>query len=205
MTKAYCTASTASLQVLAGTLPLDLALLISRRKYLYARKGFRRFGTLDLTSCAPPAAFRLLRRNAYLLWNHRWSVTDHAAITRDYLPSVLIRDAMSWLTPHYASTQFLTGHGHFQLHLWHRGLASSPLCDCGDLDDPMHMLLSCGLYEDLRDILKAALQTSGVPWPPDLPSLLSRQLFPSFLHFTSASLQRKLHLWRYYNFADEQY
>lgn len=153
LTKAYATTSTAALQVVAGCMPLDIYIHMIRRIYKYSRLGHRRFGTADLTDCTGRAnARKLLLDSAIMQWEERWR--NSAEATHHYFPSLLRRDKMMWLTPNHAVTQFVNGHGHFQLKLYQQGLTQTPLCDCGELDSPPHMLFDCGLYTIYANIYK---------------------------------------------------
>lgn len=202
LTKAYSTSSTESLQVVAGCLPLDLQLQLTRQEYLYSRKGFRRIGGLDLTECPKSEAKTRLREGARRRWELRWRETDKADVTHDFFRTIRGRLQRKWMSPTHAETQFYTGHGHFQHKLWSLNLARNPLCDCGEVDTPAHMLYSCGLYQDMRDTLVAAATAEGAHWPLPLSDMLERNTYPVFQETVNKMMSRKKDLWAQFNFAE---
>lgn len=79
-------------------------------------------------------------------------------------------------------------------------LARNPLCDCGEVDTPAHMLYHCGVYQDTRDTLREVAETAGLQWPVALTALTSRDLYPAFQEAAAEMMARKRELWLHYNF-----
>lgn len=202
-TKAYATASTESLQVVMGALPLDLYLQMARRIYLYRRRGYRRFGHIDLTHHSRAEAGKAIKEEARRQWEQRWRDTQKAEVTHDFFPTIQQRLRRTWIGPTHAETQFYTGHGHFQHKLWTMDLANNPWCDCGDVDTPAHMIFQCGLYQDIREELAAAAREAGQEWPLPLNQLIDQPIYPAFQKAATDMMTRKQELWRGYNFLED--
>lgn len=134
---------------------------------------------------------RTINRHVNIKWQTAWSHYTGAGITHGFLLSVHRRSRMPWLYPVHRVTQFLSGHGDFNQKLYSFGLVGHPLCACGEEESPKHILLSCGLYEDLRDVLRRHLMTFGIRWPPPLPALIARSTFPAFVRYIDGIMTRK--------------
>lgn len=192
LTKAYRTASSNALQVIAGVPPLDLELKQLWRICQYKRRGVRTFQDLEL----PPhltkaAAIRRIKNDTLVKWEQRWAHSTHAQITHSYFPTVQTRLDMPWLRPNYSLTQCLTGHGDFQAKLWERGLTESPLCRCGEQDTALHAILQCHHLDDLRMDLQRTAAQAGLAWPPTLTELLSQPLYTDFATFAKGMAERR--------------
>ena len=145
ITKAYRTASTPALQVVAGVLPLDLELQLA---YLIHRfkQGQRQLAGMDLTACSSPReASRRLHNHFVAEWQRRWDRAAEGRTTYAFLPNVNRRLKSTWLVADHWTTQFLTGHGDFASYLHARSLRDSPLCTCGGIDTPWHIVMELSL------------------------------------------------------------
>lgn len=186
ITKAYRTVSTDALQVIAGIPPLDLVLQQLWRIAQYSRRGVRTFQDLDLPpQLTKAAAIRRIKQDTLVQWERRWANSAHADITHTYFPTVTSRLAATWLRPHHALTQCLSGHGNFQAKLHSRGLTDSPLCRCGEQDTAPHAILQCHHLDDIRLDLQRAAALHNIDWPPALSVLVSRPLYDTFSIFTT--------------------
>lgn len=178
LTKDYRTTSTVALQVVSGTLPLDLEVVKRRAFYLYKKQGLRNILGLDLRTCCKAVALRLILQEVQARWEQRWLTSTQALITR-VLPLC-----------HYL-TQCLTGHGDFRAKLHALGLGDSPLCRCGRLDTVQHAILDCHYFMDLRMDLQRAAHLAGHRRPPDLHLLVSEDVYPHLASFATDMLIRK--------------
>lgn len=179
ITSAYRTASTEALQVIAGTLPIDLEL---RLTVVRARSSTLPLADQrDLISAA--------RDNALCTWQQRWDQSSKGRWTHSLLPSVRLRlDTPIWLNHHIV--QFLTGHGDFRAKLHGFNLVEDPNCPCNlDLETPEHILFSCPRFSLQREHLIRATSVAGHPWPcrPHL-FLTSRSLYSALDKFASLVL-----------------
>lgn len=151
ITSAYKTASTEALQVISGTLPLDLEASLQG-----TRSSNRGNHNLD-------QIFNIKRIGLIEVWQRRWSESTKSAWTHKLFPDVKVRLSVPLWTNHHLS-QFLTGHGKFRGKLFSLGPTDSPLCDCGEAEEtPKHILFSCPRSLDLRNDLKEVVISNGYP------------------------------------------
>ena len=55
------------------------------------------------------------------------------------------------ITPNFFTTQFYTGHGHFQKYLYRFTHSHTELCTCSNTtQDPTHLLLNCTHYTNIK-------------------------------------------------------
>lgn len=98
--KAYRSTSTAALQVLAGALPIDLAL---KEKWMMTRARMG-MGVPELEGKAKAERKRIVQRKMMEEWNERWTNGFKGAETKEYIPDVWGRMKSRWLEPdHYVS------------------------------------------------------------------------------------------------------
>lgn len=185
VTRAYRSVSHEAMQVLTGSIPIDLLL---REEYF--RHKMKREGLVDLPAnlreriCGDPDRWkRILRENTLEEWSQRWVTTPKGATLRKYFPTVGSRMENTWVHPDYWVSQFLTGHGGFRAKLKKHGLDIDPLCPtCGVPETAEHIILECIAYEALRAKL---LRETGlyVLTEGDLPQLMSKENHPYFKAF----------------------
>ncbi|KAH8376334.1 hypothetical protein KR200_002521, partial [Drosophila serrata] len=101
-----------------------------------------------------------------LSWQSRWD--DHSEpgrVTHRFVPDVtsIYRDPSFGFS--MMGTFLLTGHGSLNAFLHGRALSDTTACACGDpYEDWMHVLCSCLLYADLRDLDGLGVQRVGENW-----------------------------------------
>jgi len=165
ITGAYRSMSTAALQVLAGTPPLDLEL-----EWLAAREDVKHL----------PEGLRVetLRRASTKLldaWQSRWSTSQKGRWTHECFPDIRHRLTLPIALGHEIA-QFLTGHGNFQSKLAELGLRPSPHCSCGNgNEDVRHVLYDCTIHDAHRASLELAANRAGFLWPTAMRDLVSRK------------------------------
>jgi hypothetical protein len=105
------------------------------------------------------------------VWQLRWETSSKGRVTYKFFPTIpsLPRTSLSRL-----STQTLTGHGPFQIHLHRIGKSESDACQrCNVSDDPVHRILNCPLFdEDRARLLEHAGGQIILSQLPDFPPLL---------------------------------
>ena len=149
---AYNTASTASLPVIAGVLPIDLRL--RQLSIVYNNKR-----NATATSKAE------VRSRVIMDWQAEWDVSPRARITHSYFPDLTHRMAQKWLSPDKFTVQALTGHGDFQERLEELGLVQDPFCeDCGEVDTAVHAIFECPFRPAPIYLPKDSLPDGTVPW-----------------------------------------
>ena len=190
-TKAYRTTSTLALQVLAGVLPLDLELQLLYWVHRY-KMGDRHLVGLDLNHCGSSReASRRLHSHFVAEWQRRWDRAADGRTTYAFFPNVKRRLKSPWLVADHWTTQFLTGHGDFASYFHARSLRDSPLCTCGGIDTPWHIVMECPHYDRLRSSLRTAVTEARQLWPPPSDALLNDTTFPAFKTFCRSALQWK--------------
>jgi len=190
ITRAYKTASTAALQVLAGVPPLDLEL--GRIARIERGKAAVRRGEIRATV----AALKEKQYNieALHLWERRWAASTKGRRTASWFPTVRARLERVWVTPDHYTSQFMTGHGDFAASLHRFGLAREASCKCGYQEDTSeHMLYNCPLFSREREILVAEAHMAGADWPcGDEFMTSSKAMFLAFKDFAQRALDAKM-------------
>ncbi|RZB38696.1 uncharacterized protein BDFB_012370, partial [Asbolus verrucosus] len=144
--------------VLAGIPPLDLSIQQIACKKILKRGQDAVFQgrSIDLHD------FDSLRHaNVYLgvllldVWQCEWELSPRGRVTFRFFPSVPEESRLCFTR---ASTQVLSGHGNFGIHLRRIGKQEDDLCpECGVTDDPPHRILHCPHFELEREALRASL------------------------------------------------
>lgn len=195
VTKAYRTASTDALVVLAGVLPVDLA--ITERTYRYKiRKrqefilGDFRFQPQDVEQerLTVKEAKSRVRNVVIDRWQERWRNSVKGRLTFGFFNSVNERMNAKWVCLDHYVVQLLTGHGAFRSKLESFGLAMDGACDCGELDTAMHVLYECPQKHEERERLARSLHARGLMWPIEGAQLVSKDAFAAFAAFASEVL-----------------
>jgi len=156
ITKAYRTASTDALQVVAGRPPLDLEIEMGVLKKQLSKgeitKGDYRTGV----------------EGALDSWQARWDGSDKGRWTHRILPDVKKRLEMGMELDHY-TTQFLTGHGDFNAKLASMGLVGNGRCRCLEEGETVdHVLFRCRMLTDERNRLRTVVGREGETWPCEM-------------------------------------
>lgn len=139
--RAYRTSSTVALQVLSGTLPVDL-MAEERARLIEAKKS-----QVNFEEYREVLQIELLGR-----WQNRWSQEN----AKGQWTKVLIGNIEPWVNRHhgdisYEVSQFLTGHGNFASYLKRMKIQESDTCIyCGETDTPQHVFFQCTRWGDER-------------------------------------------------------
>ncbi|XP_023231125.1 uncharacterized protein LOC111631157 [Centruroides sculpturatus] len=101
-------------------------------------------------------------------WQNNWSNSSTGRLTHLFLPSISCRQKMTHITPSYAMTQLLTGHGNLPSYLYRFKKRDDNHCICDNIStgDVSHILEDCPLYDTQRDKLKSLCTQMGKCWPP---------------------------------------
>lgn len=195
VTKAYRSVSTDALPVIAGVLPIKIA--IKERVALSAvRSGIDiEFGKLKIKAGTELHECRNnIKKEALRLWQSQWEIAPHGRVTFEYFRDVRSRFVSGWAPDHYV-TQFITGHGKFASWLFLRGIADSEeLCDCGSEESMQHILVDCPTYQDKRVALWSRIKNGLREWPSVAGQLVStgaRKLFATFAKEVLLHKERK--------------
>uniref|UniRef100_A0ABD2VRE4 Reverse transcriptase domain-containing protein n=2 Tax=Trichogramma kaykai TaxID=54128 RepID=A0ABD2VRE4_9HYME len=194
--RAYRTASTASLQVCTGLLPLDLESIRWRLRAKIKRgASFELYGIAFREGDDKRQALERVETRLLDLWEERWLVTPKGEATKRFFPRIECRIGKDFIELDHYVSQFLTGHGDFSYRLHAFNLAESPLCSCGADDTDRHVLLECERLEASRIELRECLARVGSPWPPDLSTLVeTKEVYGVFRRTCRALLLEKRRL-----------
>ena len=91
---------------------------------------------------------RLLERSE---WNSEWITATNGSWTRKIFPTIEHRRKAGAFQLDFVLTQFLSGHGKFGSYLTRFTRRDEPSCNCGEFQDPEHLLFHCPLMTDLRE------------------------------------------------------
>lgn len=174
ITGAYRTAATSSLQIIAGTLPLDL--MARYQAEIEMQRGND-----------PEAKATALRELWEVLcdtWQSRWDNCTTGRWTYKFFPSVRRRLATPLQLNHYIA-QIFTGHGDFKGRLNSLGLSDTTECICGaPFESAEHVLYECPSARPARERLELAVHRAGHLWPCDPELLVStRGLYSALSRF----------------------
>ncbi|CAB0043083.1 unnamed protein product [Trichogramma brassicae] len=194
--RAYRTASTDSLQVCAGLLPLDLECAGWRLRAMIRKgKSFNKFGIEFREGENPRLALGRVDRGLREQWGERWSNSEKGEITKEFFPRVEHRLNLKHIELYHYVSQFLTGHGDFMAKLSSLGLSESSLCACGAEETARHVLLDCERLECTRVELKQQMSDSDTRWPPALSALVETgEMYAVFRRTCRALLLEKRRL-----------
>jgi hypothetical protein len=151
----YRSVSNEAAGVIAGLPPLDLVLAqVNCKKVLrkeeethflqqnLSRREFDNFGQIK-------EYFSLLVNDH---WQYRWENSQKGRTTFAFIPTVPESPRWSFTRE---STQTLTGHGNFQVHMYRIGKSSVEDCGtCNKKDDPIHCIRECIEFREERAELK---------------------------------------------------
>lgn len=192
VTKAYRTVSADALPVIAGALPIRVA-LEERVALSSVRRGREtRFGNLIIEAGTPLRECKTsIRKEALRLWQLQWELAQHGRITYEFFRDVRVRFTSRWTPDHYV-TQFVSGHGDFASWLFSRGIIDSEeLCDCGSEESMQHVLVNCPLYQNQRVALWSVLEGEQREWPVVASHLVSERARKLFAKFAREVLLQK--------------
>lgn len=190
VTKAYRTISRDALVVIAGVMPVDLAIEESTYRYKIRRRQAFTAGDfnfrpedLDEERLTVTQARKHVRRIMLDRWQERWNLSDKGRITYAFFTSVHERMEASWIRLDHYVMQFLSGHGAFGSKLESMGLVEDGACDCGEPETALHVLYECPVVEEERERLARSLHERGLVWPLAERELVSKDAFAAFAKF----------------------
>ncbi|KAL7294993.1 hypothetical protein TKK_0011702 [Trichogramma kaykai] len=148
------TVPTVAMQVLAGSPPWDLRCLMRRTKYRI-RRGLA-LDDLDLVADDGSGMRNLLLKcdeEVMNKWQSDWDSSDKGRVTYEFAPDV--RSSMNWckwMNVGWLVGYILTGKGGLNFYQHKIDRAPSPLCECGAVEDWLHLLVYCPRYEAFRNL-----------------------------------------------------
>lgn len=170
LSRACRTVSTVALQVLTGSLPIDIMITIrgiQSKIRTDNRVKWKEYETPEnienLTKKDINKKKRKIRQIAMKVWQTRWQDDNKGRITYEFIPNVTYAiNNKKWFHPGLYTTFLLTGHGTINSKLQQLGRSDSDkCCFCiGKTEDVQHIILDCIEYNKFRkdkienDILK---------------------------------------------------
>ena len=117
-------------------------------------------------------------------WQNEWNTTTKGATTKSFYPNIEHRLTLR-VSPTPNLTTILTGHGNINSYLHRFKITENPGCSCNKGDQTVdHIIYSCGLHEQERKRLKAAIHRSG-KWPVS-KNILATKYYKHFKLFTDS-------------------
>lgn len=181
MSSAYSTTSNMALQVLTGTLPLDLEV---RLQGVIA--NCRQIPAIERAQILEHTKNQIIEE-----WQRRWDSSTKGRLTHRFFPNIDARlKTPIWLN--HNLVQFLTGHGNFRAKLYSFKLKPDPDCICGNGEETAeHVIFNCARTTCMTERLRMTVLRAGHDWPCELSTLVSsRAIFMAFDKFASAALMR---------------
>lgn len=205
VTRAYKTAPTEVLPVIAGVIHIQLE---SKRRILNykIRTGQRliirgvTYESPKLRNDASESEIRNLKLRRSKLrkmvyettieeWQTEWDLSERQ--TKLYFRNIKDRLKMRWLDIDHYTCQFLTGHGDFAEKLNGMKLKPSPYCECGDLETSEHTLKYCQILSQERLILIDEMQQKQILWPPQERELVQKDVYERLQEFAANVIKKK--------------
>ncbi|KAJ8973349.1 hypothetical protein NQ317_008622 [Molorchus minor] len=150
---AYKTVSAVALQIITGTIPIDL--LVKERAYAHYH---RQEETREVKERA--------RDNSLIAWQQRWeSETAKGQWTKRLIPNITQWIKCEHRTANYHLTQVMSGHGSFRSFAKRIKKDASDECMyCGEEDTAEHTIFKCSRWRENRD---SAYQELGRELTPE--------------------------------------
>ncbi|XP_075680453.1 uncharacterized protein LOC142646148 [Dermatophagoides pteronyssinus] len=95
---------------------------------------------------------KIIRWITTIKWNRLWLSSNNGRVTRLFFPTIFHR-RNSNLSPDYVITQFISNHGDFRGYLYRINRANDPYCNCGALEDSIHLIFHCQNFSFLRILI----------------------------------------------------
>jgi hypothetical protein len=180
MIKGYRTLSGEAVRVIGGIIPLDLE--VDRR---WVTTRVRLFGehTWEGRKYTQVGLKKGLQRGIIEVWQERWETSTLGRWTAGWWGTVQARMEANWIQPAYYVSQFLGGHGDFNVKLREFRSVNSEACTCGDRETVEHVLFDCRRWVRERETFKVSRT--------EMQALISEQGFGRLKDFAAAVLGRK--------------
>ncbi|KAI5735528.1 hypothetical protein M8J77_019588 [Diaphorina citri] len=146
--RSYRTVSTVALQVLSGTIPIDL--LVVERERIYEELADTRL--VPLTSSEKKSLRQELRDETMATWQGRWNEQrEKGQWTKSLIPNIKVWIQRRHGQVSYEMCQLLTGHGSLNHYLKRMGKRETDTCNhCQDIETAEHALLKCPRWSNER-------------------------------------------------------
>src|SRR5699024_5029132 len=107
-------------------------------------------------------AKRIIRLAERTKWNEAWMSATNGSWTRKIFPTIEHRRKAGVLQLDFILTQFLSGHGKFGSYLTRFNLRTDSRCECGEFQDPEHVIFDCHLLRHQREDILAECDQRGM-------------------------------------------
>lgn len=201
LTKACRTTSTTALQVIAGALPIDLAILrhilirkmksnktIKWNTYEYLRKENLQ---IDNESNRIKNEITKIEKIMYDEWQVRWSNDTKGRSTFDFIRDVRFKINNNWFNPNRFCTYLITGYGPINSSLYKRKCVDDKnclVCNLDEEEDVRHILFKCPVYNEFR-------YTEILNFNSELDTLIAnKQKFEKLSKFTTLAFEKRTKL-----------
>lgn len=173
LTRACRTVSTAALQVIAGTLPIDLEIIkqalirkIKNNKTI-RWKNYEYIQRNNIQNACETHSINneieKIKRIIYDEWQTRWNSDMRGRSTFNFIHDVRFKMNNDWFNPNRFCTYLITGYGPINSTLFKRNCVNNKyclICDLEEEEDIKHILFRCPKYNQFRysDILNANIE-----------------------------------------------
>lgn len=158
ITRACRTVSTAAMQVVSGTLPVELEIIrtalrrLSKRNMSVEWNGISINRSVQDDDMTVAEKFDIIDNRISEIWQKEWDENSHGRDTYKFIRQVNFTDSRPWFRPSMRVVGIITGYGSIRSSLERRGLENSARCpSCGYENETVeHILFSCPRYTAIR-------------------------------------------------------
>ena len=184
--KAFKTADTGALSILAGKYPVDYRIqeITLKRRLLsnysaFSSSSLKVIGkhltslTIRTANVTTQAGRKgAIRKLLDETWSEEWRAAQNGAVTRAFFPTPACFRTLKHSTFPQQITQILTGHCYLNAHQFRFDFKSCPLCTCSNNAETVeHFLFVCKNFNSKRFHFKYLCEKVICQWPPPISKI----------------------------------
>lgn len=182
--------------MVAGALPIKLeaeirAVLRRARKEDFEWQGLRINATTQRRGKQLGKLKHAVKKIQEERWGEEWISATKGLSTKQYFPTVENRLKNKWYKPNHFTSQFITGHGNFAASLFKRKIMDSNMCECGEIEDDIHVAFQCPNWNNERKPILDRMTSKAVGWPPKAEVLMEKEFLVLFEEFAHNVMRQK--------------
>ena len=140
MSGAYSTTPGVALNIILGIAPLHLEIIKSATQYwIKKKKLIRATETLGFFADTKEN----IEEAIITKWQNLWETSSKSRRLFGIINNVNNRLKWEQWNPGRGAVHFLSGHGPYRAKLFELGMTETPLCECGAISTPEHVVLEC--------------------------------------------------------------
>ena len=203
ITKAFKTADTGAISILAGTFPADYRAreVALRRRLLSNFPSFSPSSDkmiagaiesvnilssqMDPNSQKPSIIKRAIRANLAHSWSSEWRSSNSGLLTKRFFPTPQCFKQLRMSNLPQQAIQILTGHCFLNSHQFRFNFSNSQCCACKyPIETVDHFLFECKIFSDNRSHFMHTSLSLVNCWPPNIPDIHKHpNLFTEMIKF----------------------